>query len=342
MTDSHGPDLVGYLLDALEPAERDHIDARLCREPALRAELDALRHRLSPLNDNLGRIESPPGLAARTCRFVEQRIQDESLLVPGSLMDASSRASSRGAARSAFKFQGGGRESLSPSRGWRWSDALVAVSVCLVGVALLFPLLHSNIASARVAACSNKLRELGLALTDYSEHHSGLLPVAAEKGNLAAAGVCAPTLIDARYLDDSQAVVCPASELASDGEFRVPTVNELENAHGQQLLDIRRKMGGSFGYVLGYRQDGVYRFVRDRRRPQFAIASDLPLNASRAANHGGAGRNVLLEDGRVVYLVGNCCRLSGSDDNIFLNDLGLVAAGCSADDAVVSESETAP
>ena len=100
-------------------------------------------------------------------------------------------------------------------------------------------------------------------------------------------------------------------------------------------------MGGSYGYALGYRENGVYKPTRNLYRETFALASDAPTaNCQISLNHGSSGHNVLLEDGHVVYL--RDIHLAGSTDNIFVNDLGCVAAGCHVNDAVVAHSEATP
>ena len=106
-------------------------------------------------------------------------------------------------------------------------------------------------------------------------------------------------------------------------------------------------MGGSYGYALGYRDNGVYKPTRNLRRETFAIAADMPAEDlttcaehQTSPNHGWSGHNVLLEGGRVVFLKN--CHLDGSDDNIFLNDQNQIAAGCHINDAVIARSNARP
>ncbi len=68
------PQLLGYLLDALEPAEREALEEQVSRDPALSAELEKMRDALDPLIDDDDQpIEAPAGLAQRTCHFVAAR-----------------------------------------------------------------------------------------------------------------------------------------------------------------------------------------------------------------------------------------------------------------------------
>ncbi len=328
MSDSTLHDLLGYLLDALNADEREAFEERLRGDAALAAQLEAARGQL----EILGRPEAcepPPGLAARTCRFVaEQRAIGDRQPTTTERQTVLSKRSADG-------------ELVSPSRSWRLIDIAVALAVCMAGVALVLPMIQSSRATAQVAACANRLREIGLALTGYSEHHDGAFPEVPESGKLAAAGIYAPVLLDAGYLNDRRIVICPASAMAGNSKFIVPTLSELEAADGEQLAELRRNMGGSYGYALGYRDAGQYKTTRNLHRVNFALAADVPASdCSTSLNHGGAGHNVLLEDGHIAFIHG--CKLDGSSDDIFKNDLGKVAAGCHVNDAVVARSEMAP
>ncbi len=322
MSDPIHHDLLGFLCDALEPRERELIERRLGNDPALAAELESLRGDLE-LFGSPAPCEPPPNLAARTCRFVaEQSAQPEHQL-----------ATPVGKSPAA--------DLLAPTSSWRLLDAAVAIAICVAGLALVFPLIQSSRASAQVTACANRLREIGLALTGYSEHHRGAFPEVPETGKLAAAGIYAPVLLDAGYLTNRQVVVCPGSPLASESKAVIPTLVELQTADGARLAELRHGMGGSYGYALGYRDRGVYKGERNLHCANFAVMADLPAgNCKTSSNHGGTGHNVLLEDGHVVYLHG--CRLDGSTDDIFTNDLGQLAAGCQVNDAVVAPSDVAP
>jgi hypothetical protein len=234
------------------------------------------------------------------------------------------------------------REPLSiVGRGWRAADLVVAIGVCVAIVAMIFPLVHASRTRAQITACANKLREIGLALTGYSERHNGLFPEVSETGNLSTAGVYAPTLVDSGFLEDSRIVICPGSKLADGPTFRIPTLEEVRKATPERIRELRPIMGGSYGYALGYRDNGKYKPTRNRYRNAFALAADVPADdLTSSPNHGRCGQNVLLEDGHVVYL--STRRLEGSGDDIFENDLGQVAAGCHANDSVVARSEASP
>lgn len=62
--------LIGYLLDALEPSEQALVEAHLSRDPQLKQELELLSRGLKPLAADRGDFAPPIGLATRTNQFV--------------------------------------------------------------------------------------------------------------------------------------------------------------------------------------------------------------------------------------------------------------------------------
>jgi hypothetical protein len=138
-------------------------------------------------------------------------------------------------------------------------------------------------------------------------------------------------------------VVCPATSLAEQREFRLPSVIELKNAKGETLVQFHRSMGGSYGYTLGYLTDGKYQPTKNRSRSNFALVADAPTMGAdglRSMNHGINGQNVLFEDGHVEYLT--MCEVSGCRDKIYLNDQDQPAAGVHENDSVVAGSSARP
>ncbi len=337
MTNPIQQDLLGYLADALEPDERLAIEESLRRDSALKEELRYVRRQLEVLHDTGLDYEPPPGLASRTLELIAQQEHPVTGTAPLEdnrvEFDPARKRNRRGEVA---------REPLTPAmRSWRFVDIAVAAAVCLAAAGLVFPLLNISRSNARVMACANNLREVGMAMTQYSEHQNGFFPRVAETGSLAAGGIYAPTLLAGGYVTDPRTFICPGSSLADDASLRIPTVAELQAASGEQLTELHRRMGGSYGYALGYRQAGVYRPTRNLYRDTFALVADEPSeDCSSSPNHSGKGHNVLLEDGHVVFL--KSCRLVGSMDDIFTNDDGKAAAGCHVNDAVIVRSDVSP
>ena len=218
--------LLGYLLEALEPDESAAIECRLDEDPQLRAELEILREKLLPLAEDDREFEPPPGLASRTCRYVLSRV-------------------------------GPAVEQFAGCCQWRVQDLVVACGIFIAASMLVFPAVLNSRQSAQLWSCQNNLMNLGHALIEYSGLHQNYFPTAPIRGNLAAAGMYAPTLLDARLRVRASNFICSeASPLARDANFRIPTLAELHAARGDRLRQMQSTMGGSYGYGLGYVEDG--------------------------------------------------------------------------------------
>lgn len=323
MSDSVREQLLGHLLGALESDEQAEIETQLGNDPECRKELALLRRQLEPLTALKEDFQPPAGLAERTCLFVDKH--------------RAAPTPAKGRLRP---------EVAPPSWVSRLSflDIAMAATVLVAAGLLIFPAVQNSRFSAQKAACADNLRELGVALNQYSHIHNGKFPVVPSTGKLAAAGIYAPVLAQNGLLTEVNRVVCPSSSLAAQmNGFRVPTFNELELTSPTQMANLRTTMGGSYGYNLGYTQNGEYQPTKNLYRDNFAIMSDAPnMNAPnfQSANHGGRGQNVLFEDGNVQFLT--TTKPLGSTDDIFTNDAGKVAAGLNSNDSVLGSSGTAP
>jgi hypothetical protein len=306
--------LLGYLLGALEPAEQQAIEARLLADPELREQFELLQARLLPLAEAEDESEPvpPQGLAGRTCRYVMDRLGP-----------------------SVSQFGG--------SCTWRVQDLAVAAGCVCLAAMLFFPAVVSSRNRVQVRGCQANLMNLGRGLAEYSSLHDGYFPRVPAAGPLSAAGVYAPALHDAGLISSSD-VVCPGSELARSGPFQIPTVAALRASQGADLRRMKAAMGGSYGYGMGYIEDGHYHAVRNRARATYALMADSPEAHGTGGCSGGAcgtkGHNVLFEDGHVSLLT--TCRLAELGDHIFRNALGLVGAGVDKDDAVIGASDATP
>jgi hypothetical protein len=325
MSDSAREQLLGHLLGALESDEQADIEAQLGNDPECRKELALLRKQLEPLAALKQDFAPPEGLAERACLLVEQH-----------------RAKPAPAPST-----GGLRPEVSPPcRRNRMSrlDVIMATLVASAAVMLILPAIQNSRAHARLNACTDNLRDLGVALNQYSQTNQGYFPKVPANGNLAAAGIYAPILADKGLLTDVRRVVCPDSDLASRvNGFRVPTYGELKLAPPTTVVGYKPTMGGSYGYNLGYVNNGEVVATKNHYRDNFAIMSDAPsLNTPnfQSANHGGRGQNVLFESGAVRFLQDT--KIPGSNDDIFTNNAGRMAAGLDSHDSVLGASSTAP
>jgi hypothetical protein len=311
--------LLGYLLKALEPDEHELIERHLEADERLRQDLLLLQRSLEPLAADDELHLPPAGLAQRTCQFVMQRTE----IMPAALSPAPTTFTAAAARR------------------WSLLDLTVAAAVMIAAGVLFIPAIHNSRVQAQLTACQNNLQRLGTALTKYSElDPQRRFPVVPEQGKLAVAGVYAPTLVSRQLISDPSDVLCPSSALAAERSFRLPTLEELNQATEQRLAEMRRRMGGSYGYTLGYREDGSYHPVKNMGRTHFALMADAPAPDLRSTNNHVCGQNVLFEAGNVAHL--RTCQVEGHPDRIYTNDAGQAAAGLHRDDAVVVSSERGP
>ena len=315
--------LLGYLLDALEENERQEVERQLESNPDLRDELDSIAATLEPLADTYTEHEPPHGLATRTCAIiVDQLAAPASAALPPAMAG----------------------EILPRSR-WSLADAVVLAGICLSAAMLFFPAIAQSRYAARLAACQNNLRELGIALVDYSEKAGrGYFPKVPADGNQSFAGIYGPELRDRGYLADARFVLCPSSTVAAQcPDFEMPTLLEIDRAIGTELVMLHRRAGGSYAYSLGVVVAGQYRAARNEGRTHFVLMADSPslrLAGYRSSNHGGRGQNFLYEDGHVRYVVE--CWSDTSLDNPFENRLGWPEAGIDANDAVIGPTYASP
>ena len=128
--------LLGYLLDALEPSERTSVEHQLAGNPAWQDELKVLARALEPLRAAPREYEPSPGLAVRTCEFVMHR--------------AAVTPASAEVVRGTPKLRPV-REVVgvpSPSR-WTFADIAVAAGIVLAASMILFPAInHSRYTAA--------------------------------------------------------------------------------------------------------------------------------------------------------------------------------------------------
>ncbi|MEX0818966.1 MAG: hypothetical protein WD070_05215, partial [Pirellulaceae bacterium] len=257
MNDRIREQLLGYLLGALDDDEQIEVEQQIAAHPEWRDELESLALTLEPLAETYLEFEPPANLTERTCSLIPNRTTATPC---GGGLRPATRAEIRGRQR------------------WSMADVVVMAGICLAGAMLFFPAISQSRYAARLQACQNNLRELGFALVDYSEKAGqGRFPEVPSEGNRAAAGVYAPVLLSKGYLTDERKVICPSSMLAQRAaDWKLPSLDEVDQASGRALLMIQQRMGGSYGYNLGVVVNGRHRAPRNRGRASFALMADAP------------------------------------------------------------------
>lgn len=195
--------LLGHLLGALDDNEQQWLEARLEHDEKRRRELVQWRRRLAPLEALRPDFEPPPGLTERTCRLVA--------------------AFGPPPARAVAPVVGMGPDPTSSGRAPQlgWPDVTVIGVLLITAVVLVLPAIHGSRFHARLASCQDGLRQLGLALTEYSHRHGETLPRLAGGGRLTVAGIFAAELLREESAPDAGRSVCPDAWLAAQGAERV-------------------------------------------------------------------------------------------------------------------------
>jgi prepilin-type processing-associated H-X9-DG protein len=327
MTDE---DLIGYLLDALDPDDRVAVESHVRANPDAAVRMAELRAALAPLEADREPPAPQPGLALRTLALVAAHVAEHE----------PSRAEPEGAlavARSVgaeppLAFPAPPRALRPPPRdepeltavGGRFRlDLVVAGCVALFACGLVFSAIGKVRAQNQMVACQNTLRTLHTGLTGYADTHGGRYPQVGIGPN--------PTADTFAQALDSQ---LPAN-------FRpcCPLV----------AADSRAFVG--YTYTLGYRappDDKLLGISRDDgvggERDLVPISADFPTAAAAPAAgptcpHGRA-MNVLFVGGNVRSTTSALVGPNG--DDIFRNLFGDVAAGKNPADVVLGRPGDKP
>ena len=346
------PDLLGYLLGALEGPEHEATTKQLTDNESLRMELLEVESRLLPMEAERWQYEPPAGLAARTCQMVldfeEHRKVTPRSAATGMTRETDSRVHSK--VGMSARPEAGYRQA-----NWSSSDFMVTAGVLLATCMLFFPAVANSRHQARTAYCQNNMRLFGVALPSWADRFSGNLPYIPTEGNTAVAGFYAPQLHDTGYMTEPNQVLCPSSSLAKRRlTFVVPSIDAIRRAEGEELVRLQRQMGGSYCYVLGHYKNGRHQATNMKGRSYFAVMSDQVQSVGQGTfqnAHGGRGVVVLFEDGHARMIVLSPKQPTAPSalpepiqpwDQLFVSNRGLIEAGEDEEDIVLGASWVRP
>ncbi|QGJ71582.1 Hypothetical protein PBC10988_32890 [Planctomycetales bacterium 10988] len=304
--------LIGYLLEILEPEEYAYVEEQLQREPSWREALEQIRSELDCLQADPAPLDPPQGLAERTC---------------DQLFSGDSTSFSE-------------LNPVSKSNRWRnWSlcDVVATLAMTFSFLLLLGPCLCHLQSESQLSACKDHLREIGKGFSSYSLANAGFYPPLLWEGPLSGPSSRTLTLFEEGHLTDPTVLQCPSATEASLCLDTCPSRDSFLEADEESLKILKRSLGGSYAFSLGYEQE------QDEQNPmlsrsQFALVADRPSALEpqlQSRNHGGKGQNVLFEDGHVQFLSDPVLPASAMD-HIFLNRIGLQAPGLDEQDSVMA------
>jgi hypothetical protein len=305
--------MLDYTLGQLDDARREQLEREMTADPALAARLDRLDRNLRRLLDDDGPPEPPEDLARRTVTLVAERRRRPSYL------------------------------DLAPVRvPFRWADLAVAASLFIACMLTLIPALKRSRETSHMAACTNNLRELGVALNRYAATHQ-TFPAIPIGQSAPFAGTYVLQLNEASLLPDVSVLDCPCN-----GSNHIP--------HNLPRLETLAKMGPSqacehpclskpdYAYTLGFVHNGRPVPLPVSVSNDFPVLADQPPFADsveilegNSPNHRGAGQNVLFTGGHVIW---HPTRRVGNDHDMFLNEQMRPAPGVRQGDHVLAPGIT--
>jgi hypothetical protein len=201
--------LIGYLLNALEPDERRRVEDYLRDHPDARQKLELLRSALAPLESDREQPATPAGLVERTMTRIREVIGKPRIRVP--LLD-------------------GGGPDFSKSR-WRAVDVLVGCCILM----LVGGLGTSGVMQVRQfrdrTECQNNLRNGYGSLTSYAQVHNGQLPTISNRPPYNHVGSFVVILSQSGQLPPQVKLACP-SGTAPTFAYYLPYRDGAGGLHG--------------------------------------------------------------------------------------------------------------
>jgi len=318
--------LVGYLLNALEPEQQRELEQRLDENPATRQKLELLRRALEPLAADKDAPDAPAGLAYRTlARVAEYRCRPQADAPPPPLTPP-----------------------VPVERAWyRRADILIAASLLILVGGLGVPGLVSIRGKYQRAACENNLQVFYRGLSAYSTNHDQEIPAVGDQAPYNRAGIFVPRLREDGVLPADANVRCPANGSGPATAYTLKQLEDMARSNPDEFERIAKELSGCYAYSLGYIDaSGQHRTLR--RGDTALNDSQIPIMADKPSIHGSDRRNSLNHHGQnVLYMDGSTrfhttpnCGIN--EDHIYLNKAGKVAAGLDMWDTVLGRSEDKP
>lgn len=331
-------DLLGYVLGALEAQEERDVQHYLDTNPDAEEELLTLREGINPLSALDPCPESRPGLARRTCELVANLESTQQIPAANSAVEDTADPQVVTPA-SLFRFSTIAERFHHPFSFAR-TDLLACIAVIAIFSSILFPAISWSRFNSRISSCQNNLRHVGLAMLQYSDlHGQPNIQIPSASSHRSATSSFVPVLLEVGLIEDESTFSC-----AGLGDVDLPSIpsrNQLSNAQGSQLSELQQRMGGHFGYALGFFEGKTWQAPRNVGSSQVVVLADRPSNklpGRRSDNHGGRGQNLFFGDGHVSFVKGHAI----GNDAIYENDMGIVGPGVGPHDNVIAPSHLEP
>lgn len=318
--------LVGYLLNALEPDEHRQVEEYVRTHPEAAAKLERLRQALAPLAADAEPAAPSSRLVMGTFALVA-----ETVCVPR-------------------------RPSAPPvpkqrrPMDWSWlrrpdriaAALAAAILLALTGLAaglVSTAVVHVHHQEQRVA-CQNNLSKWGRALAVYGDNHLNNLPTVEPGGPHGIAGIFVPLLNDSGLVTADMSVGCPSLGFRSGvPDYSTRQLEIMYQTDPNRFQTVVPDLAKDYAYSLGYVQNGqLLNWRHGAGEDQFPIMADRPpFGFGNSPNHDGSGQNVLYIGGNVRWCSERTVGVGG--DDIYLSKNGLLEAGVDSTDTVLGPSE---
>lgn len=332
------PDLLGYVLKTLEPAEELAVEEFLENHSEARREVQRLRPLLNAMHED--DAEPSKELIYRTLRSVANQHSAGEVASSGAAPVKATRKSGQLPKLEPWTVK---EYEVSPTN-WRRADAWALIAVVMLILLAIPPVLQYVRDRAMQVECKDNMRQLYQAFHKYMEDHQGNIPRLAPNGPNSRAGIYATMLHDSGLWGERMRLSCPPNSSS------IPQSLEEVQKHGDDEHSYWQNFAGSYAYNLGYlhNNDGnvTIQSVKRGDGDSIAILADRPPRLGEVANcslanspnHGGRGQNVLHLGGHVIFYPGRS-NTQGDDRDIFRNINNQTAAGLHVHDSVLAPSE---
>jgi hypothetical protein len=313
--------LIGYLLDALDPPDKDQVEEQLRSNPQTRLHLELYRRALAPLAADAEQPEPPRHLAVGAlARIAEHQCRGLPPAPPPP------------------------RASVPFPRWLRRPDLAVAASLLILLGGLAVPAIVQLWGRSGIQACQNNLEHYYRALQTYASTHNGKFPQIDDQGPRSFAGSFVSHLHESGLSPQAYLACAPGQSIGL-----CPRIEEVEKLREQpdsaEFERRARELAGNYAYTLGYRNanGAVVGLNQQDDQYQPIMADHWWMNGQsgeNSPNHGGKGQNVLYLNGSVGWHT--TPKVGHANDHIYLNRDGKVEAGVGPDDTVLGSGEASP
>lgn len=327
--------LVGYLLESLDPPERQRVEEYLAESPEGQAQLELLRQALLPLSFDKDTIDPPADLAVRTIGLVAEHIvnAEGSVAEPGKSPVAEFLRSVghreppplKLSEVPAYPYHGSEANPVYHRRRNVFATIGLSAAVLLIGITAIGTLRQVR----EVQACQNNMRAMHQAFNTFCDANGDNYPKVAPDEDVRTALV---QMRKAGVMPTDAALTCPASD------------------HNSRMSVYRGDVPFSaidYAYTLGYRDGselrGLVRNAENDEIPLFADAPERKNDQAMPINH-RKGQNVLFAGGHVRFCTNPFVgpEIAGKGDDIYFNSVHEAHAGTFKLDVVLGCANERP